>query len=468
MFGDKGSGWRYVCVADELASVHDAREQSKPVPATGAAIIGRGPGASKPFQHAAFGHRYCSRRQLSVELLSRAPEDLSAEAVLRLTHLGRNPTFIGPTAMRLGALDITAAAAALPDAHGPLTVRPSLPASVHFPTGLGIPAIHFFFVPGPAAVASAQQSGATDDAEAVNLLKEIKDEADDDDDDDETPPRTSFRRLPSVLDEAMYEYARAKQQSTAAELAMARYHEVELESAAAPSQPRGAFSSSSPPPGLDRSLCPVPGVQGTEKKVMEKDRKRLTGPATTGQGPCPSKTEASAAVPQHAKPTATPAAPVVWEWKCRPDGADSDPRSWRPYSASDSALLEREYRRDGGVASTCRLSGEHSVCFADRRLGMVQVRRDDPSRWRQVRRRGGDRVHRPHAKRVRCVPQAEDSSSGSEYGSGDDYDREDSFINDDDDDEDDESDDSSNITFDSESSSSDVRRKAKKQRRKKR
>jgi hypothetical protein len=36
---------------------------------------------------------------------------------------------------------------------------------------------------------------------------------------------------------------------------------------------------------------------------------------------------------------------------------------------------------------------------------MVQYRRDDPSRWRPIRRRGGDQIQRPNRKRIECIPQ---------------------------------------------------------------
>jgi hypothetical protein len=162
-----------------------------------------------------------------------------------------------------------------------------------------------------------------------------------------------------------------------------------------------------------------------------------------------------------------PAAAAVWEWNARPDGDDGDPRSWKRYPPADAALLERQYRKDGGSVSKCQLNAEYDVCFSDKRHGMVQIRRDDASRWRRVRRLGGELVPRPRAKPIRCVADVDGSSSGSSrFGSDDDYDREDSFINDDDDDDESSDDSESSFSFDSESSSSSEGSKRKRKRRK--
>ncbi len=404
------SGWRCIAVYDD-ALAHFSPDEAKAVPPAAAVVLGRGHTAPA-FRHITLGHRYCSRRQLTVEVVKG-----ESPPVLRLTQLGRNPTFYGPGAAKLEqggpAVHLAGAAAVLPRGVEMLSSRPELPGSVFFPNGLGLPTIHFFYVPPqgapavPTLLATPPPVEAPPTATGTIDLGVLDNMADSDD--DETPPPAMRRTGPSVLDAAMREHHRGQQRETLRAQLAARYVA---------------------PPAVAAAAVPAPASVGVKPAIKQEARATASAPAAAPKVPA-----------------------AVWEWKSRPDGSDSDPRSWRAYSPADQATLEQAFSTDGGRAATVPLSSVYSVCFADASHGMLQFRADDPTRWRSVRRRGGLPVARPQATRVRVVP-GHSGSDSSHVGSGDDYDRNDSFINDDDEEAEDEGSDESSFSFDAESSSS--------------
>lgn len=125
----------------------------------------------------------------------------------------------------------------------------------------------------------------------------------------------------------------------------------------------------------------------------------------------------------------------LWEWKCRANGKDSDPRSWRRYPRVVAELLEGAYRAkkasiavpdsllhgdsssppagsNAGAAPLCT----YSVCFGEASLhgGMIQYQTNDPARFRVVRRTGGDHVDRREVKPIHVIPASSSSSDDSE------------------------------------------------------
>lgn len=107
------------------------------------------------------------------------------------------------------------------------------------------------------------------------------------------------------------------------------------------------------------------------------------------------------------QPVATVGSPKMgfWEWKSHIDGDDAVPTSWKRYIKAQADVLEAAFRDNGGSNPTVNLDATYAVCFDDKEHGMVQYRRDDPSRWRPIRRRGGDQIQRPNRKRIECIPQ---------------------------------------------------------------
>jgi hypothetical protein len=122
--------------------------------------------------------------------------------------------------------------------------------------------------------------------------------------------------------------------------------------------------------------------------------------------------------PPSRKPGVKPAPGGVWEWKSRVNGKDGDPRSWARYSDEVSRKLEAAFRQEGGKVPTVSIDETYSVTFDDADFGMVQYRKDDPSRWRAVRR-VGSAVERPLARKVRIVRGASSDSSSSESSNDD-------------------------------------------------
>lgn len=119
--------------------------------------------------------------------------------------------------------------------------------------------------------------------------------------------------------------------------------------------------------------------------------------------------------PPSRKPGLKAASSGVWEWKSRVNGKDGDSRSWTRYSDEVCRRLEAAYRQEGGKLSNVSVDEIYSVAFDDADYGMVQYRKDDPSRWRPVRRIGSA-VDRPLAHKVRIVRgvSSDSSSSGSD------------------------------------------------------
>ena len=475
------SGWRVAVIDDDLACV--SADTAVPVPER--LVIGRGqpPGA--------LGHiaqKYASREHIIV--VRSTSEDQSK---LTMMQVGKNPTFVGPSAASLSAgakLELEANGnGKLPDAAMALTSRTRLDGTVFFPKSLGLPTYHFFFIP------HVPPRGARDmepldrqksmkeilNTLPVDNLEEEEDEHhrrhDKSDSDAPSPPLR--RKGISVLDQAMREQAQRNAVAMTDAAAMARYVAPApplllppQPKALLPSEPSAAkgtggwlFPKATPLPKVDighiQKASPAPPpeaaapppkptlrLDATTVEDDDDDEFILAKPKTKTKEAARNGPPARAAV-------ALPAAgsPAVWEWKARANGDDNDPRSWKAYSPAECASLEADYTRDGGKLNVSQLNGSYSVCFTDRDVGMIQFRNDDKSKWRAVRRRGGPIVERPRAKRIRCVVPSSSSSESSRFGSGDDYDRKDSFINDDDDDDDSEDDDDdSSFEFDSESS----------------
>lgn len=136
-----------------------------------------------------------------------------------------------------------------------------------------------------------------------------------------------------------------------------------------------------------------------------------------------------------APPTTVAAATAtakVWEWKCRVNAPEDDPRSWTRYPADVTTRLEAAYRAacSGGSGGAVKLDAAYSVVFRDADVGMVQFRNDDPKRFRPVRRRTAGSEEGPglpdesRIKRLRIVfPSATKKEAEERDGDGGSSDR---------------------------------------------
>lgn len=167
--------------------------------------------------------------------------------------------------------------------------------------------------------------------------------------------------------------------------------------------------------------------------------------ATTQPNPPPHNPTQPAQPTSTATPKPTHIKMGFWEWKSNVGGDDNVPHNWKRYMKAQADVLEAAFQANGGANPTVMLDDNYAVCFDDKEYGMVQYRRDDPTRWRSVRRRGGDQVPRPQRKRIEAIPCAVPAAQpkkkkhrkGEESDSwdGEDSYEEDSFLVNDDSDE---------------------------------
>lgn len=402
-------------------------------------------------------HKYASRTHFTVSVTKSAPGVCSA---VHIRQLGKNPTLLGPASVRIEAGNthevpaVEAAAAGEAFTHSHSVGKTTL----HFPDALGMPMVHIlffgvYFVP---AVTPLKVSADLSTADAVERMLTVPVLADDDDDDEAPPPSRQMR----LLDEA------TRQQLVANAASATRAVET---SAFVPSAPVSVAQRTTETrvPRVKTLVVAASATRAPQQSVEvrrdDDESMKVPRPATT------------AAVPHARKPavdvppaTAAAKAPVpgaqttmgIWEWKCHADGDDTDPKCWRRYPKATADMLEAAYRKDGGKQSVVPVDDTYVVCFDDVHMGMVQHRKDDPSRWRAVRRRGGEKVLRPHAKKRRA---ARDTGMTTSSSSDSDSSRPSWIVSDD---ESVLTSSSSDASFDTESSmlseSSDEKRKAKK------
>jgi hypothetical protein len=397
-------------------------------------------------------------------------------------QVGKNPTLVGPSSTRLSHLAEDGAQLFEVDAMvGAEALRSYRHAHVvglttlHFPSELMLPMFHIHFVaptisaPPPAIQATAQ-SCSTDAAKDAPSSTTVPTEEEatrivrmmtvpvsggllsSSDEDDEAPPPPRQMKL---LDEALRQQAiaNAAQQVRAKETAawMPPPSPIEV----TPMVPR-------PPPPATARVVAAPKsttivLQDDDACVAEPNNREQLMSTTTADA----QTSAPQPRPRIAtKPLGTSSAPAagdcgamgVWEWKCHVDGDDKDPKNWRKYSKAVADILEGAFRKDGGKVGTVAIDSTYQVCFDDSRVGMAQYRKDDPARWRAVRRRGGEPVVRPDKKKRAWVRDTGFTSSSESDGSDDSTDRPSWIVSDSDSDDNSDDSDDSDASFDTESS----------------
>jgi hypothetical protein len=475
-------------------------------------------------------HKYISRAHVAIRLVT---DPVSQTPRVVIQQLGKNPTLIGPAASRLSpagvdasapsCVDITAevAAATTQSYHHAHSVGLT---TLHFPAELKFPMYHILFV-APAATAPAEVAAvavpdiapaeqtlserdgtlvvaaihhhgppaAASSAEAVTRMMTMALRGGDSDDDEDVQPPPA--RQTKLLDEALRQQAianateanRAKESASwvappagaIPEIASLRRPSVKRDPVVATSQPVAAQSAPSEAPRTRAAAPAAAARQLTE--VSETSLTLVASPITTRPGvetkaaPPPAVLGSRSASPPSlvaAVPSAVPHLMGMWEWKCHVEGDDKDPKNWRKYPKAIADVLEAAFRSDGGKVASIAVDATYRVCFDDSRIGMAQYRADNPARWRAVRRRGGDTVARPKAKKraiLRDTGFTSSSSSNSSSDDDEDDDKRPSWIVSDDsaDETDDDDSDDDDVSFDTESSieteSSDRRKKKNKQ-----
>lgn len=456
-------------------------------------------------------HKYISRAHATIRLTT---DPITGAPRVVVQQLGRNPTLIGPSATRLGphgagltsTFDIStdvggAASRAYRHAHDiGLT-------TLHFPAELAFPMFHILCVAptttAPPSVVDVVAPSSGDDesavqrdatlvvssasppaAAAVTRMMTVPIVNIDSDDDDVQPPPA---RQTKLLDEALRQQAIANAAETNRASETASWVPPKVVEAVTPSikvdapatrrTPTIPMSDSATPvvgtaaPPLMRR--PAPPAVAAPAHPQPAGRTSINSETSLAAQYLPAAPPPIAAAPPKAPIAQAPPSTVVhgmgmWEWKCHVDGDEKDPKSWRKYPKATADVLEAAYRKDGGKQGTVAIDATYKVCFDDSRIGMAQYRADDAARWRAVRRRGGDSVHRPKAKKAAILRDTglTSSSSSDDDDSDDDDDRPDWIVSDSDDSSLSDDSDESDVSFDTESSieteSSDRRKKMKK------
>lgn len=392
-------------------------------------------------------HKYVSHVHLSVEVRSRLDcthNGLDEVQVVCVTQKGKNPTLLGPNSVQLkvsahceiGASEGSNAFNSYKHAHivGPTTF--------HFPDNLGLPMLHVVHVSPKLSIETsngvrdAEGTGATTTSiqEVVVRLGTL---TNDDDDEDDAPPPPSARSL-RLLDEAMREQAATNARDAQRDADMASW---------VPPAPQ--VSSSVVTPSRQQTLI-VGGDAHSPPSLQQASSMSTLMPKLP---PLPEKPKETIPAPQPS--VSLPVKMGFWEWKSHPEGDDSDPKNWKRYVKTVADKLEASYRHDGGRVGFVSIDDTYNVAFDDIHLGMVQFRKDDPTRWRAVRRRGGDPVSRQHAKKkvyARDTGFSSSSSSSSARSDDDDSSRPSWIVSDSDDDASLSDTDEDDVSFDTESS----------------
>jgi hypothetical protein len=491
-------------------------------------VVTIGRGAELP-EFGRVDHKYISRAHVAIRL---ATDPVSNKLRVVIQQLGKNPTLIGPAASRLSpagvdasapsCVDITAevGAAATQSFHHAHSVGLT---TLHFPAELKFPMYHILFVAAAATapeevatvavpiIAPAEQAllserdgtlvvaamhhhgslTAASSPEAVTRMMTMTIRGGDSDEDEDVQPPPA--RQTKLLDEALRQQAianameanRAKESASwvappvgaIPEIASLRRPSVKRDPVVAPTQPVAAQSA---PGEVPRARATAPTAASHLTEVSENSLALVAPLITTRPGaetkaaPPPVRGTRGASPPSlvAAAHSALPHLMGMWEWKCHVEGDDKDPKNWRKYPKATADVLEAAFRSDGGKVASIAVDATYRVCFDDSRIGMAQYRADNPARWRAVRRRGGDTVARPKAKKrsiLRDTGFTSSSSSNSSSEDDEDDDKRPSWIVSDDsaDETDDDDSDGDDVSFDTESSieteSSDRRKKKNKQ-----
>ena len=370
-----GSWW--LCVATPFSSVR------VPFPGTtGHLEIGRGPRITPELR---LEHKYISRLHLTCDVVSSA----AGEERVEVRVVGRNPVLHG-SPVRLIAPDgpavvisrDVATAAAVELSHCTAQDRHTS-ATFFFPPELGLPSLH--------VLTSTPEGPSVDRPPAVPVaaMLSVPTACDEDPDQNEAPSMPPQLHL---LQKAMAEHCdavtalrkREREEDSFRSPNDSLVGDNDLAAAVAP--PRAAPTSegrskASPPP--------MPAIVDKESPLPN------AGSRAPHNAPC-------TAAGRRVDPTAAAKATPWWEWKSISSGDAKDPKSWRRYPRVVAEALEQAFR--AGITSTVPIDDVYAVCFDDANVGMVQYRRDDPTRWRPVRRRGGEpephNMRRQHISRV--------------------------------------------------------------------
>ena len=355
-------------------------------------VIGRSPakellkGKDSTWSAISVDHKYLSRlhTEISVECGGGAdddatpPEDapdVSRIPTLHIKQFGKNPTFFGSSAVSVSQ-GVTKT----------LSLMSESGERIFFPAELQLPEFHV----KPSHKAAPEVSKP----QSFSLVMSAPDAADDEVVSADPPASHKF----ALLEKAMSVMGNAPQ---------------------LPPQPIVPEASLTPvaPPSI--TTTPQPPVSAPTDFLIGKGWGALSAPTpapivqTTTPSPAVTPVTPVATQVQTVTPKATTHQPTAagspkmgfWEWKSHMDGDDAVPTSWKRYVKAQADVLEAAFRDNGGANPTINLDATYAVCFDDKEYGMVQYRRDDPSRWRPIRRRGGDQIQRPNRKRIECIPQ---------------------------------------------------------------
>lgn len=432
-------------------------------------------------------HKYISRLHITLLL-----EGVGADEHVTVTAFSKNPTFFSEKLRRLAASGETSQPST-GDGSCVSSTRVSRleavnassnfkggydavgPTTLHFPTELHLPRLSILCdlplamsAAAPPAIAVPPHSDAghreTEELSVARMLT-VPELGNESDEDDEIPPPPRQLRL---LEEA------ARQQCIANAAAERRQtiHTNYVAPAAVPMVSPAAVAMPKAPSLLEG--VPVKREPTKATPAADTTSVALTPPSTKVASNLvdeeesvfiqPRRADVVAPVPKgdaiKPKTTVTPVGGAgsggmgFWEWKCHTEGDDNDPKNWKKYIKATADILEAAYRKDG--VSTVAVDDTYNVCFDDARVGMVQYRKDDPSRWRCVRRRGGEKILRPNVKKKVVVKDTGLTSSSSSDSGALESSRPSWIVSDDDEDDelanivDDSSDD--DYAFDSESS----------------
>lgn len=432
------------------------------------ATIGRGP------QLPDFGrvdHKYISRVHCTIRLV--AGTDASSHVVV-VQQVGKNPTLAGPLATQLATQAETCAPSFVVNADAGSEAAKQFKhahtvhsTTLYFPLELNLPMFHIHFLAplgakgnatAPGGVSHKESdccveghalesdeshiSGVAAEASAIVRMMTVPVGLEDSDDDEVPPPARQMR----LLDEALRQQAvaNAAEKTRAEECA----NWVQPQSSRAIIAPCARAESCGSPSA--NTAAPQKQRNSDEKEVIRvggDDSSRASAAAKP-------RLDTQAATVQSTSRSAPSSTMGFWEWKCHVDGDDKDPKNWRKYAKTTADKLEAAYTNDQGKVGSIAIDAVYNVCFDDARIGMAQYRKDNPARWRSVRRRGGDAIARPKAKKKHFLRDTGFTSSSSSSSSGDssDDERPSWIVSDDSEDASTDDDSDDDASFDTESS----------------